>query len=117
MMILMTMPPGGYGAMRIAWWSASLASCKATRCRHWVSAHAVPPRRPPWSLILNETKKTLTKHNFYLDSHSRPTQKKLSDLKTRQGPITHILSATSPDPNPYTTSQVKDLIYILSYQT
>jgi hypothetical protein len=26
-------------------------------CHHWASAHAVLPRRPPWSMILNETKK------------------------------------------------------------
>jgi hypothetical protein len=64
MTILMTMPPGGYGAMRIAQWSASLASSKATRCYNWVSAHAVLPRRPPWSTISNKTKKTLTKKTF-----------------------------------------------------
>jgi hypothetical protein len=51
---------------RIAQWSASVASCKATRCRHRASAHAALPQRLPWSTILNETIKTLTKHNFYL---------------------------------------------------
>jgi hypothetical protein len=51
---------------RIAQWSASVASCKASRCRHWASAHAVLPRRPSWLMILNEIKKTITKHNFYL---------------------------------------------------
>jgi hypothetical protein len=49
---------GQYGAIRIARWSASVASCKATRCRHWASAHAVLPRRQPWSMISNETQKT-----------------------------------------------------------
>jgi hypothetical protein len=39
-------------------WSASLASCKATRCRHQVSTRAIFPRRPPWLTILNETKNT-----------------------------------------------------------
>ncbi len=53
-------------AGRIAQWSASVASCGATRCRHWASARAVLPRQPPWLTISNETKKTLTKHNFYL---------------------------------------------------
>ncbi len=46
-------------AMHIRWcnagcivrWSASVASCEATRCRHWASAHAVLPRRSPWSTI------------------------------------------------------------------
>jgi hypothetical protein len=32
--------------------------------RHWASACAVSPRRPPWSMISNKTHKTLTKHNF-----------------------------------------------------
>ncbi len=45
-----------YGAMRIARWSASVASCKATRCRHRASAHAVLPQRPPWAMISNEIK-------------------------------------------------------------
>jgi hypothetical protein len=46
-----------------------------------------------------------------------PTKaKKLSNIKTPQGPSTHILGATSPDPNPYATSQVEELSYILSYQ-
>jgi hypothetical protein len=49
---------------RIAQWSASMASCKATRCRHQVSAHAVLPRQPPWLTISNETKKTLKNTTF-----------------------------------------------------
>jgi hypothetical protein len=44
-------------AGRITRWSASVASCKATRCRHRVSAHTVLPRRPPWSTILKKNKK------------------------------------------------------------
>ncbi len=40
------------------------ASFEATRRRHWVSACAVSPRRPPWLTISNKTHKTLTKHNF-----------------------------------------------------
>ncbi len=42
----------------IAQWSASVASCKATRCCHQANAHAVLPWRPPWLTILNETKNT-----------------------------------------------------------
>ncbi len=53
-------------AMRIRWcdaghiaqWSTSVASCKATRCRHRASARAVSPRQPPWSTILKRTKNT-----------------------------------------------------------
>jgi hypothetical protein len=41
----------------IAQWSASMASCKATRCCHRESAHAVLPWQPPWLTILNETQK------------------------------------------------------------
>jgi hypothetical protein len=51
------MLPRQYGVMRIAQSSASVASCKATRCRHRASAHAVLPWRPPWLTILNETQK------------------------------------------------------------
>ncbi len=32
-------------------------------------------------------------------------------------PYTHVLGATSLDPNHYTTSQVEELSYILSYET
>ncbi len=56
--ILITMPPGRYGAMHIAQLSTSVSSCKATRCRHWASARAVLPRRPPWSTILKRKKNT-----------------------------------------------------------
>jgi hypothetical protein len=41
-------------AGRITQWSASVASCKATRCHHQVSACAVLPWQPPWLAILNE---------------------------------------------------------------
>jgi hypothetical protein len=53
---LIAMPPGQYGTMRIAQWSASVASCEATRCRHRASARAVLPRWPPWLMISNEKK-------------------------------------------------------------
>ncbi len=62
--ILMAMRVRQCNAGRIAQWSASVASCKATRCHHWASAYAVLPRQLPWSTFSNETKKTLTKHNF-----------------------------------------------------
>ncbi len=55
--ISIPMLPGQYGAMRIALWSKSVASCEATRCRHWASARAVLPRKLPWLTILNKTQK------------------------------------------------------------
>jgi hypothetical protein len=42
------------------------ASLEATGRCHWASACVVSPRQPPWSMILNKTLKTLTKHNFQL---------------------------------------------------
>jgi hypothetical protein len=60
-----------------------------------------------------KTNKTQLLPSFLIvDQH-----KKLTNLETRRGPSTHILSTTSPDCNPYATSQVKELSYILSYQT
>jgi hypothetical protein len=64
--ILMAMQIGLCNVGRIAQWSASVASCKATRCRHWESAFTVLPRRPPWLTIYKQTKKTQTKHNNYI---------------------------------------------------
>jgi len=53
-----------YNTGRIAQWSTSRASLKATGCRHWVSACAVLPWQLPWLANSNETHKTLTKHKF-----------------------------------------------------
>ncbi len=55
--ILMAMQIWWCNAGCIARWSASVASCEATRCRHRASARAVSPRRLPWLTISNETKK------------------------------------------------------------
>jgi hypothetical protein len=113
--IAIAMPPEQYGAVRIAQLSASVASWEATRCRHQASAHAVLPQQPPWLKILNvkNTNKTQLLPSF----HMVDRRKKSINLKTHQGPSTHVLSATSPDPNPYATSQVEVISYILSYQT
>jgi hypothetical protein len=46
--------------------SASVASCKTTRCHHQASACPILPQQPPWLTILAANKKTLTKHNFHL---------------------------------------------------
>jgi hypothetical protein len=56
--ILMAMQIQQCNAGCIAQWSTSVASCKATRCRHQASAHAVLPRQLPWLKILNKTKNT-----------------------------------------------------------
>ncbi len=56
--ISIPMLPGQYGTMHIAWWSASVASCKATRCCHRVSARAVLPRQPPFWMKPKNTNKT-----------------------------------------------------------
>ncbi len=53
-----------YDAGNITQWSTSRASLEATGCCHWLSACTVSPRRLPWSTNLNETYKTVTKHNF-----------------------------------------------------
>jgi hypothetical protein len=55
--ISMAMQKWQCNAGHIAQWSASVASCKATRCPHQASAHTVLPRRLPLPMILNETKK------------------------------------------------------------
>ena len=43
------MPSGRYGTRRIDRCSVLVASCKAPKCRHLASAHAVSARRTPWS--------------------------------------------------------------------
>jgi hypothetical protein len=64
--ISMAMAMQQYDVGRISQWSTSRASFEANGCRHWASARAILPRRPPWLTNLNKTHKTLTKHNFYL---------------------------------------------------
>ena len=53
-----------YDVGSIAQWSTSRASLEATECRHRSSPCSILHRRPLWSTNLNETHKTLTKHNF-----------------------------------------------------
>ena len=63
--ILMTMPPGGYGKMCIAQSSASVAPCKATRCRQWVRACiALPPMATMVNDIEYKHKNTNKTHPF-----------------------------------------------------
>jgi hypothetical protein len=100
-------------AGHIARWSASVASYKSTRCRHWASACAVSSRWPPWLKILKKkhNKTQLLPSFFTVDQ-----QKKLTDFETRQGPSTHILGARFSDPNLYATIPVEGTSYILRYQ-
>ncbi len=64
-----------------------------------------PGGRHGWRF--RKEKQTLTKHNFYIAFSWWTNAKKLSNLETRQGPSTHVLGATSPNPHPCTTSQVE----------
>ena len=64
MVISIPMAMQWYNAGRIALWSTSRASLEATGCRHRSSVCAVSPPQPPWSKNLNQTHRTLTKHNF-----------------------------------------------------
>ena len=57
MAISIAMATQRYNAGHIARWSTSRASLDATGCRHWSSACAVSPQRPPWSAILVENTK------------------------------------------------------------
>jgi hypothetical protein len=41
----------------------------------------------------------------------------MNNFETGHGPSTHVLGATTPEPNPNATTQVEELSYILSYQT
>ena len=64
MAILIPLAMQLYNAGRIARWITSRASLEATGCRHWASACAVLPQRPPWSKNLKKTHKKLTKQSF-----------------------------------------------------
>jgi hypothetical protein len=76
--ILISMRTWRCDAEHIARWSASVASCEATRCRHLASAHAVLPWWPPWLTILNETKNTnktqLLPSFLTVDQHKKAKQ-------------------------------------------
>ncbi len=57
---------------------------QATRCRHCASAHGVLPRRLPWSMILNETKKNTNKTQLlpsFLTVDRRKKAEQFWDLK------------------------------------
>jgi hypothetical protein len=100
----------------IAQWSASVASCKATRCCHRASAHAVLPRQQPWLMISNETKNTNKTQLLpsFLTVDRRKKAKHFLDLMQAS---THVIDAANPNPYPNTTVRVEELSYILSYQT
>jgi hypothetical protein len=90
----MTTPPGWYGALHIAQWSASLASGKVTGCRHQVSARAMFPRRLPWSSLLAGWKNTT--HNYVLASNHRTfLRANLNHFVTWNGRSIQLIKATS----------------------
>ena len=60
----------------------------------------------------NTNKTQLFPSFLTVDQHNKAKQ-----FQVHQGPSTHVLGATSPDPNPYANIQVEELSYILSYQT
>ncbi len=72
-------------ARHIAWWSASVASCKATRCRYWASACTVLPRQPPWSTILK--KKNSNKTQLLPSFHMVDWQKKAKQFRDPPGTL------------------------------
>jgi hypothetical protein len=94
--ILMAMRIRQSNAGRIPQWSAFVALCKATRCRHWASAHAVLPRRLPWLTILNETKKHLQNTTFIKLSYGRPMQKSLTISGPKTDPLLTSLMQQAP---------------------
>jgi hypothetical protein len=72
---------------------------------------------PAAAMVDDIEKKTLIKHNFYLAFARYTRTKKLSNIKTRRGPSTYVLVATSPDSIACVINQVETISYILSYQT
>ena len=64
-----------------------------------------------------EKKKNTNKTQLLASVLTIAQGKKALKYQDRRGPSTHVLVATSHNANPYTTSQVEDLSYILSYQT
>ncbi len=67
--------------------------------------------------MVNDFKKNANKTQLFPSFHTVDQQKNLNNFKTHWGPSTHVLGMTSPDPNPYATSQVEAFGYILSYLT
>ncbi len=114
--ILMAMRIRWCNARCIARWSTSVASCKATRCQHWASARAILPWRPPWLTIskrIENTNKTqLLPRVLTVDQRKKATEYQDPPGTLYSGPWRN-----KPNPNPYATSQVEELSYILSNQT
>ncbi len=76
--ILMAMQIQQCNAGHIAQWSASVASCKATRCHHRASANTVSPWRLPWPTIWMKQKNTnktqLLPSFLVVDQHQKAKQ-------------------------------------------
>ena len=88
------MPPGRYGARHAARWSASVASCEATRCRHRACARAVSARRTPWSSSLPSCQNT-NKTQLLASDYCTFLLAELNICVTRKGPSTHVIDAPS----------------------
>ena len=92
--ISMTMLLGRYGAMGIVLWSASMASCEATRCHHLACACAILARRTPWSSPLPSCQNT-DKTQPLASNYCTFLLGELSIFVTQRGPSTHVINATS----------------------
>jgi hypothetical protein len=104
------MPPGRYGASHATRWSASVASCEATRCRHQACACAVSARRTPWSSPLPSCQNTY-KTQLLASDYCTLT------FETRNEPSTQPIGAMSFVKMWNTTIGAEELTVISSHQT
>jgi hypothetical protein len=91
-----TMPLGGYDASHISQsqWSILVASSKTPKSCHRVSAHAVLPRRPPWS-SMTATQQTHQKTQLLASDFDTFYLAKVVIFVTQDGPPTQVIDATS----------------------
>ncbi len=106
--ILFVMQIQWCNAGRIAQWSASVTSCKATRCHKWASTCAILPRQLPWRTILNKTKNT-NKTQLLPSFLTVDRRKKAKQFWDPKGPCTHVTNV-----KPYYLSWRAQLIFELS---
>ena len=114
--ILITVWMWRCNAGRIAQWSTSCALLEATGCRHWLSACATLPRRPPWSTNLLKTQ-TLAKKLFSASQLMVDRSQKLWEVLPQSRPSTQLINATSCIKTWDITIGAEELSYISSYQT
>ncbi len=114
--IVMTMLPGRYGTRHATRWSASMASCKATRCHHQTCAHAVLARQMPLSSLLPLSQNT-NKKQLLASNYCTFLLAELSIFVTWKGPSTRVIDATSFVIMQDAMIQEEAISYISSYQT